>query len=190
MASFSIVYRDYALHTTAGGRARWQDWLRTWLPVLACLMVFAVESTSCFGADRTDAPLRRVAEALFGYDICVHWELIHYLIRKTGHFAGYGLFSLLCFRAFWRSFQVAASRMPRQLRAHGLAILATFLVAGADEFHQSFVPNRFGIFSDVLLDTYGAVAVCFVLFLAMQAAEQRRAVRRPDPACAEAVSLG
>jgi len=195
LASSSIVYRVYAPPTSAGGSARFQAQLRTWLPVLACMMVFAVESTSYLGADRTDAPLRRVAEALFGYDIGVHWNLIHLLIRKSGHFAGYGMFSLLCFRGFWRTFRSAASQMLRQLRAHGLAILATFLVAGADEFHQSFVPNRFGSLSDVLLDTYGAVALCFVLFLAMQAAERRRrareqAVRNPEPASVEAVSLG
>jgi VanZ family protein len=164
--------------------------LRIWLPVLACVVVFAVESTSYLGADRTDDPLRRVVEALFGYDIGVHWKLIHLLIRKSGHFAGYGMFSLICFRGFWMKFQSAASPMLRQLRAHGLAILATFLVAGADEFHQSFVPNRFGSFSDVLLDTYGAVALCFLLFLAMQAAERRRrTARSPDPACVEAAAL-
>ena len=63
------------------------------------------------------------------------------------------------------------------MRAHGLAILATFLVASADEFHQSFLPNRTGQFSDVLLDTCGAVALCLVLFLAMQAVEWRRQAR-------------
>jgi len=36
----------------------------------------------------------------------------------------------------------AASLLLRRLRAHGLAILSTFLVASADEFHQSFLPNR------------------------------------------------
>jgi VanZ family protein len=70
--------------------------------------------------------------------------------------------------------QEAASRLMRQLRAHGLAILATLLVASADEFHQSFLPNRAGQFSDVLLDTCGGVALCFALFLVMQAAAWRR----------------
>jgi VanZ family protein len=176
-----MVYRVYAPPTSAGGSARFQAQLRTWLPVLACMMVFAVESTSYLGADRTDAPLRRVAEALFGYDIGVHWNLIHHLIRKSGHFVGYGMLSLVCFRGFWLRFQSAASPMLRQLRAHGLAILATFLVAGADEFHQSFLPNRFGSFSDVLLDTYGAVALCFALFLAMQASQAGVGTGSPLP---------
>jgi VanZ family protein len=164
-----MVFEVYAPPPAAG--VRWQASLRTWLPLLAFSMLLAVESTSYLGADHTSAPLRRLAEALFGYDACVNWETIHHLIRKTGHFVGYGIFSLLGFRAFWRSLGGVASTMLRQLRAHGLALTATFLVAGADEFHQSFVPNRTGQFSDVLLDTCGGVALCFALFLAMQALE-------------------
>ncbi len=154
-------------------------------------MVFAVESTAYFGADRTSAPLQRVAEAIFGYGIGVHWALIHHLIRKTGHFMGYGIFSLVCFRAFWIASHRVATRLARQLRAHGLAILMTFLVASADEFHQRFLPNRTGQFSDVLLDTCGAALLSLLLFLAMLAVERRRRVRtatgrRLEPARAAA----
>jgi VanZ family protein len=130
-----------------------------------------------FGADHTSDPLKRVVEAIFGYDVCVHWGLIHHLIRKAGHFMGYGVFSLICFRSFWITLQNAALQLPRQLRAHGMAILVTFLVASADEFHQSLLPNRTGQFSDVLLDCCGAAALCFVLFLGMQAAEGLRQAR-------------
>jgi VanZ family protein len=151
--------------------------MRTWLPVLACAAVFAVESTPYLGADHTSAPLQRIAEALFGYDACVHWDLIHHIIRKTGHFMGYGIFSLVCFRSFWITLQDAGSRLLRQMKAHGLAILATFLVASADEFHQSFLPNRTGQLSDVLLDTCGAVALGLVLFLAMRAAQRHTQAR-------------
>lgn len=157
--------------------AQWKTTLRIWLPVLVFLTVFAFETSSYFGADRTSEPLRRMAEALFGYDACVQWREIHIFIRKAGHFAGYGLFSLVCFRGYWMSLGVCASRMMRQLRAHGLALVTTFLVAGADELHQSFVPNRTGQFSDVLLDTCGGVALCFLLFLAMQAVDWIKRVR-------------
>jgi VanZ family protein len=150
-----------------------------------------VESTSYFGTDRTSVPLQRLAEAIFGYGVGLHWELIHHLIRKAGHFMGYGLFCLACFHGFWIELQDAASRLARQLRAHGMALLVTFLVASADEIHQRFVPNRTGQFSDVLLDTCGGVALGLALFLAMQATEGRRRARaeatvRCLPACAEA----
>jgi VanZ family protein len=193
MASSPIVLGTYPLPASAGRSVRWQFHLLTWLPVLACSMIFAIESTSYFGADRTSEPLRRVAEALFGYDVCVQWDLIHHIIRKTGHFMGYGFFSLVCFRGFWMEFQGAAIRLLRQLRAHGLAILATFLVACADEIHQSFLPNRTGLFSDVLLDTCGALAVGLALFLAMLAAEwlrqtRARAIRHRELACVDAAA--
>jgi len=195
MASSPLVLDDYEPRSStidAGfcrGRLRVQ--LLAWLPVLAFSMVFAVESTSCFGADRTSAPMQRIAEAIFGYGVGLHWELIHQLIRKTGHFMGYGVFSLVCFRAFWIELRGASSRLRRQLRAHGLAILATFLVASADEIHQSFLPNRCGQFSDVLLDTCGGVVLGLVLFVAMQTAEgwrmaRERASDRSEPVCAEA----
>ena len=177
MSSSSITYASYVPLTSTEWHLRLQSQMRTWLPVLACAMVFAVESTQYFGSDRTSAPLQRAVEAIFGYDACVHWDLIHHLIRKTGHFMGYGIFSLVCFRGFWITMQNTALQLPRQLRAYGLAILATFLVAGADEFHQSFLPNRTGQFSDVLLDCCGAAMLCFVLFLGMQTAEVLRQAR-------------
>jgi VanZ family protein len=191
VSSSPLVFGVYAQQSSPSGSGHLLLQLRTWLPVLACSMVFAVESTAFFGADRTSAPLQQIAEAIFGYGIGVHWELIHHLIRKTGHFMGYGIFSLVCFRAFWFTSQQVAARLPRQLRAHGLAILATFLVASADEFHQSFLPNRTGQFSDVLLDTCGAAVLGLLLFLAMLAVERRRqtrtrTVRRLEPARAAA----
>ena len=197
MASSSMALQVYATSTSPGGpaqmQARLRAQLRTWLPVLLSASVFAFESTSYFGADHTSAPLQRMAEAIFGYDVCVHWDLIHHLIRKTGHFAGYGIFSLVCFRGFWITFLNVASRLRRRLRAHGLAILVTFLVASADEFHQSFLPNRTGQFSDVLLDTCGAAARGLAFFLAMQVAEGHRQARirsgsRREPACAESAA--
>jgi VanZ family protein len=141
-------------------------WMRAWLPVLACLAVFALESTTWGGADHTSTPLRHVAETVFGFDQYAYWKPIHMIIRKTGHFMGYGLFSLVCFRAFRMIQRKPARRLSDRLTAHGLAVAATFLVASADEFHQTFLPNRIGCFSDVLLDTSGAVALGLLLFLA------------------------
>jgi VanZ family protein len=140
--------------------------LSAWLPVLACLLVFAVESTTFGGADHTSTPLRHIAEAVFGFDHLAYWEPIHFFIRKTGHFTGYGLFSLVCFRAFRLIQPKPARRLADRLSAHGLAIAATFLIASADEFHQTFLPNRNGCFSDVLLDTSGAVALGLLVFIA------------------------
>lgn len=169
-----IVFEVFAPRASLAGPSRLRSELRTWLPVLFCATVLAVESTPYLGADHTSAPLQDAAEAIFGYDVGLHWGLIHHMIRKTGHFVGYGIFSLVCFRGFWAVFENAALRLGRRVRAHGLAILATFLAASADEIHQSFLPNRSGSFGDVLLDTCGAVAVGLAIFLVMEAVEWRR----------------
>ena len=176
MSSSSLIYRACEPPSTVEKYTWLQSQMRTWLPVLAFTMVFAVESTPYLGADRTSAPLQRIAEAVFGYNACVHWDMIHHIIRKTGHFMGFGIFSLICFRSFWMTWQNVARHL-RQLLAYGFAILATFLVAGADELHQSFLPNRTGQFSDVLLDCCGAATLCFVLFLGMQAVEGLKKAR-------------
>ena len=176
MSSSSLIYRTYEPQSSVEKYAWLQSQMRTWLPVLACAMVFAIESTPYLGADRTSAPLRRLAEMICGYGVDSHWILIHHIIRKTGHFLGYGIFSLACFRSFWMTWQNVARPM-RQLLAYGFAILATFLVAGADELHQSFLPNRTGQFSDVMLDCCGAAALCLMLFLTMRAVEGRKLAR-------------
>ena len=168
MSTSASIYRRYAPQTV---RHR-AEWLRAWLPVLLFSTVFVAESSQYFGADRTSEPLQRVAEALFGYDIGVYWEAIHHMIRKTGHCMGYGVFSLVCFRGFWLAMRNAATRLMRRLRAHGLAIVVTFLVAGVDELHQCFVPNRCGQFSDVMLDTCGAAVLGVLLYLRMQWGER------------------
>ena len=44
-----------------------------------------------FGADHTTGPLRWLCQAIFGPVSDARWDIIHHLIRKTGHFLGYGL---------------------------------------------------------------------------------------------------
>jgi len=46
-----------------------------------------------------------------------------------------------------------------------LAPLGTALMASADEYHQSFLPNRTGSSWDVLLDCCGAIVLQVVVYL-------------------------
>jgi len=108
------------------------------------------------------------------------------MLRKTGHFAGYGMISLVLFRAFRLTLRNAATRLDKGLASHVLAIAATFLIAGADEIHQSFLPNRTGCFSDVLLDTAGALALQITLILLLRTASrpQSQPIQRNLPLAA------
>lgn len=135
-------------------------WVSVWLPVALAMGVIALESTEFMGADHTTGPLRRVWEWLFGPVSDLHWDLLHHLVRKTGHFVGYGCVGLAWLRAWWKS-------MPRSrfLTDAALALAGTALVASADELHQSFLPNRTGSPWDVLLDCSGALALQLAVYL-------------------------
>jgi VanZ family protein len=135
-------------------------WIRAWFPVVIGILVIATESTEYFGADRTSGPLRWVWEHLFGAVSNGRWSMIHHYIRKAGHFTGYGLVALAWLRALWMSFPRFTFRQDS-----ALALLATALMASADEIHQTFLPNRTGLARDVVLDCCGAIMMQLVFFL-------------------------
>jgi len=133
--------------------------ISTWLPVAIGLTVIAMESTGTMSAQNTSDFLRPIFTRLFGPWTDAHWNLFHHLLRKSGHFLGYGTLGLTWLRAWLRTF---ASRTQWSIaawrwRASALGIAGTFLTASADEYHQTFLPGRTGLFSDVLLDTTGAL---------------------------------
>lgn len=131
---------------------RVRHWFSAWLPVAAAILLVAVESTPAFGSDHTSGPLRHIWEWLFGPVGERTWHSIHLAIRKSGHFTGFGLVGLAWLRA-WRM------SLPRAsfFRVETLAMTGTALVASADEYHQSFLPNRTSSPRDVLLDCVGAL---------------------------------
>ena len=143
-------------------------WLSGWLPVVAAILLVAVESTPAFGSDHTSGPLRRIWEWLFGPVGERTWHSIHLAIRKSGHFTGFGLVGLTWFRA-WRM------TLPRAsfLRVEMLAMIGTAMVASADEFHQSFLPNRTASPRDVLLDCIGALAATGAVHLILNCGRRK-----------------
>ncbi len=142
--------------------------ISTWLPVAIGLCVIFIESTERMGGAHTSSFLRPIFTRLFGAFTDAHWELFHHLVRKSGHFVGYGTLGILWLRAWLRTFVAWTQWTLAQwrMRSAALAILGTFLTASADEYHQTFLPGRTGQFSDVLLDTCGALL--FTLIVALQ----------------------
>ena len=85
-------------------------------------------------------------------------EVANHVLRKSGHFIGYGVLGVLFFRAWMNPWPGRLAR-GTVARALALAVFCTFLVASADEFHQRFLPNRTASPWDVALDTAGAVVL-------------------------------
>jgi VanZ family protein len=149
-----------------------KSWLSAWLPVAVGVGVIALESTKFGGADYTSHPLRWLWEAIFGAVADAHWAVIHHLIRKSGHFFGYGAIGLAWLRAWWMS-------LPHSgfLEDAFLALLGTSLVASLDELHQSYLPNRTGSPLDVLLDCCGAITLQLAVYLFMCQMKPKRLAR-------------
>jgi VanZ family protein len=134
-----------------------------------CVLVIATESTAYFGSDHTSGPLRRLCEWLLGRRIHqAAWEQVHFLIRKCGHFTGYGILSAAWFRAFWITLREGAGSFGVRGTVHGLAMAGTLLVASADEFHQGFLPNRTSSFRDVMIDCAGGLVAQLLIWCIMR----------------------
>lgn len=139
----------------------------TWLPVAIGLCIIATESTGQFSSEHTSGWLRPIFTYLFGPFTDAHWDLFHHIVRKSGHLIGYGTLGLLWLRAWLRTFAARTewTQAAWRLRSALLGVAGTFLTASADEYHQTFVPGRTGLFSDVLLDTCGALLFTLIVAL-------------------------
>lgn len=93
-----------------------------------------------------------------------------HIVRKLAHFSIYTLLGFLA------SFTVGRRRLFSR-KSLGVIVFC-FLYACSDEIHQLFVPGRSGMFTDVLIDTGGAVTGMLismaVLFIA------GRLIKRPE----------
>lgn len=135
--------------------------IKVWIAAILWLVVIAIESTTYLSAHNTSRILYPLFHFLFGMD-WLRFEYWHFYIRKGGHVMGYGILSVLLFRAWKATLPCLANWM---LRWAGIAMLGTILVASLDEWHQSFIPSRTGRWQDVVIDTSGALVAQIVIFL-------------------------
>jgi len=149
-----------------------------WVPVLFGIAVICGESTNTMGAMHTSIWLSQLVSWAGHPDGPV--ALLNHLLRKSGHFTGYGLLGI-CFARGWFSLlrrHMSASWSALRLREGGLAILSTAVVASADEIHQIFLPTRGASVEDVLLDTSGAVVLNVLFFVVL--APRRSSLMNPQ----------
>ena len=152
-------------------RSLWY-WICAWLPVVLGVIAVALESTEFMGANHTSGPFRWLYQAIFGPVSDERWEILHILIRKSGHFIGYGAIGLAWLRAWWMT-------LPRSRFLHDslLALLGTAMIASVDEWHQTFLPNRTGSAWDVLLDCCGAIMLELAAYIFMRLFRPKRLAR-------------
>lgn len=137
--------------------------LKTWIAALLWMLLIAIESTDMFSAEHTSRFLYPLLHYLMGMDLA-RFAVVHHYIRKLGHFVGYFTLSFFLFRA-WRA-TLHLLWAPRwALRWAAIAFTMSAVVASLDEWHQSFIPSRTGVFSDVVLDSCAALTAQVLIFL-------------------------
>jgi VanZ family protein len=145
-----------------------------WLPVALWLLVIAIESTDLMSARNTGSVLYIALAAIVGPVDPDRFAILHFVLRKAGHFTGYGILSFLFFRA------LRATVTSSLARLWCLSVLFTFTVASLDEWHQTFLPSRTGAFHDVVLDTFAAICVQTVIVGVVRRKQRRSAAPAAD----------
>lgn len=135
--------------------------LKAWIAAILWLIVIAIESTTYLSSHNTSRFLYPLLHFLFGVNHA-RFEHLHFYLRKGGHVFGYGMLSILLFRA-WRETLPAVDGTKWTFRWAALAVFGTFVVASLDEWHQSYLPSRTGTPWDVLLDTCAGSAAQMLL---------------------------
>ena len=82
---------------------------------------------------------------------------IEYPVRKLAHMSEYAIMAMLWF------FAIISYGIKRKA-AYIAPVLIVFLYACTDEIHQLFIDDRSGKFTDVLIDTSGALLMMLVIF--------------------------
>jgi VanZ family protein len=149
-----------------------------WIPAMVGIAVILVESTGNMSSEHTSRWLLPMWIKLFGPITPEHWAVVHHWIRKTGHVVGYGLVSLGFFEG-WRATFSERARSQGWLfaRVAPLAIISTLALASWDEWHQTFLPGRTGLASDVVIDLSGAIVAHLVLLMVLAVVWRVRAAR-------------
>ena len=135
--------------------------LKVWIAAGLWLGIIITESSKIGGSNNTSRVFFPIFHFLFGMD-AAHFQPWHFFIRKTGHFVGYFVMSLLFFRA-WRA-TLLRPNIAWAFHWAGIAWILTTFVASIDEWHQAYVPGRGSSLHDVLLDSSAALAAQVIIW--------------------------
>jgi len=131
--------------------------VKFWLPVLLWMSFIFWMSTGTFSGENTSSIIVPIIKFIVSGISDEKANLIHGLIRKSGHVTEYFILAGLVLRAFCAG---AISTLTRKQIFYSLLVVA--LYASSDEFHQSFVATRTASIIDVGIDTIGGVLAIII----------------------------
>ena len=163
-----------------------------WWAALVWLGVIRLESTEAASSTNTFGLLNALLSFLFGHLGRVWAVELNYLLRKSGHFVGYGILGALVFLALRNTNRDQLSLLlPRRwgtclhdlwrMEWVWLGMGVAVITAALDEIHQTFLPSRSGRWQDVALDTCGAAALQVGIYVFSLWALNRRRKRSGEP---------
>lgn len=118
--------------------------VRHWrIALIVWMAVIFVASSGLFSSENTEKVLV--------------FEFLNYAVRKGAHLGVYGVLTFLWFRSLW-------TVRDRFLRCLVWSVVLSIAYGALDEYHQSFVPSRLGIWTDVVWDGAGAVLMALALW--------------------------
>jgi VanZ family protein len=131
-----------------------------WMPVIAWMLLIFAGSTDVLSAEHTSRfliPFLRWLDPAISFQTIA---VIHFTLRKIGHFTEYAILAALLWRGLRGTFTSLSI---------GAIIFATFFItaafAASDEFHQSFVPTRTASAHDVMIDCFGALVAVLLCWM-------------------------
>lgn len=104
----------------------------------------------------------------------VFWGFSWFAIVKGWHAGEFAVLFLLCFAALNRY-------TGRPGRGLGVSIVFAVAFAIADEWHQTFVPERGGTATDVVIDSFGVLVAAWFTFRRVCRADRGTAKKRHAP---------
>jgi len=167
-------------------RTSFRTFARNWWYVLVWLGVIRLESTDAASANHTSRIVYVVVATVYPKVQPTFIEQLNEVLRKSGHFLGYGILSVLVFLALRNTNRDRLRGwLQRPWGAHlrdwwraqwvAIGLLMTVMTASFDEIHQTFIPSRTGKWQDVVLDTVGAMVLqVLVYFVSMRGLHRRQ----------------
>ncbi|MGV3773333.1 MAG: VanZ family protein [Verrucomicrobiales bacterium] len=125
----------------------------SWLPVIFWMGVIFFASTDAGSVKQTSRFIVPVLRWLNPEVTQETISLVQLIVRKGGHLFVYAMLASL----IWLGFRHSQSNLRQwSWNEFPYIVLACFIYACTDEFHQSFVSTRYGSPMDVMIDTLGA----------------------------------
>lgn len=164
--------------------------------ILQMTLIFTMSS---FGSDSSNAQSNQIIQVL--HQVFPNLSNDHsffgasnltLVVRKTAHFTEYAILGLLFFLVYRAYFAKPSSTKPSSVKPSNtklsnakfsdaklllFALCSSFLYACTDELHQLFVSGRSGQFTDVLIDTLGALFGCLLVMIIRRLRKAWRARR-------------